>query len=123
MKKFLSIVLIINLALCFTGCNKKAEIKDEEVKINLPKDNTVNGYRVNGNSSTLPNTITASQVVPENVQNTQVSTSYCANKNSKIFHSTNCSSIKNMKEENRVYISNREECVNNGYKPCKSCNP
>lgn len=124
MKKFLSIFLTLIFIFCFVGCTEKAETKkSDEITINMPKDNTVNSYRKDNNSSKLPSVIEADKVVAGNVQNNQTSVSYCGNKNSKIFHNLTCSSIKSMKEENRINFATREECVNNGYTPCKRCNP
>lgn len=49
--------------------------------------------------------------------------SYIGNKNSKVFHNSSCKSVKKTADKNKVYFSSREEAVNNGYSPCKSCNP
>ena len=124
MKKFLSIFLTLIFIFCFVGCTEKAEAKkSDEIIINMPKDNTVNGYREDNNSSKLPSVIEGDKVVAGNVQTNQTSLSYCGNKNSKIFHNLTCSSLKSMKEENRINFATREEYVNNGYTPCKKCNP
>ncbi len=48
---------------------------------------------------------------------------FCGSKNGEIFHTLNCSAIKNIKAENKLYFSTKEECINNGYKPCSRCNP
>lgn len=50
-------------------------------------------------------------------------TSYVGNKNSKIFHYSDCSSVAKMKVENRVGFNSRDEAVGNGYRPCKKCSP
>lgn len=44
---------------------------------------------------------------------------YIGNKNSKIFHLTNCSSLPN--EDNRSYFDNKSEAINSGYRACKKC--
>lgn len=46
---------------------------------------------------------------------------YIANKNSKKFHTEECSSLPD--EANRVYLESREEAVALGYTPCGSCKP
>ena len=46
---------------------------------------------------------------------------YIGNKNSKIFHLTNCSSLPN--ESNRSYFDSKDEAINSGYRACKKCNP
>ena len=48
---------------------------------------------------------------------------YVGNKNSLIFHINTCSSVKNMKEENKVSFLLKEDAVKNGYTPCKKCKP
>lgn len=49
------------------------------------------------------------------------STSYIGNKNSKVFHSSDCSSLP--KESNQVRFSTRQDAVDAGYTPCSRCNP
>lgn len=48
---------------------------------------------------------------------------YIGNKNSKIFHYADCSSVGKMKAENRVGFSSRDEAIGGGYRPCKKCSP
>lgn len=48
-------------------------------------------------------------------------TSYIGNKSSKKFHLSSCKSLP--KEENRVTFESREEAINSGYSPCRSCQP
>ena len=48
---------------------------------------------------------------------------YIGNKQSKIFHNPECSSVKMMNSENKVIFSSREEAINVGFKPCKRCDP
>lgn len=50
-------------------------------------------------------------------------TDYIGNKNSKIFHESDCSSVGKMSEKNKVKFSNRQEAVDSGYTPCGSCEP
>lgn len=47
--------------------------------------------------------------------------SYIGNSNSHKFHEPSCSYLP--AEQNRVYFSTRDEAVNEGYTPCKRCNP
>jgi DNA-entry nuclease len=57
------------------------------------------------------------------LQNTSTS-SYVANKNTKKFHSPSCGSVSDMKEKNKLYYDGtRDELINQGYDPCKRCNP
>lgn len=49
---------------------------------------------------------------------------YVANKNSKKFHIPSCSSVDEMKPENRWYFTGtRDELIEMGYQPCKRCKP
>lgn len=49
--------------------------------------------------------------------------SYVANANTGKFHVSSCSSVSKMSEGNKVFFSSRDEAVNQGYVPCKRCNP
>lgn len=51
------------------------------------------------------------------------SSSYIGNANSHKFHSSDCQEITKMNSQNKVTFNSRQEAVNNGYKPCKKCNP
>lgn len=49
---------------------------------------------------------------------------YILNKNTKKFHYPSCSSVDDMKENNKIYSEEtREDIINNGYTPCKRCTP
>lgn len=49
---------------------------------------------------------------------------YILNTNTKKFHYPNCSSVGQMNEENKwERTCSREEIINDGYEPCKRCNP
>jgi len=50
--------------------------------------------------------------------------SYIANTNSKKFHYPSCGSVDQMSEKNKWYFNgSRDELINQGYQPCKRCNP
>lgn len=50
--------------------------------------------------------------------------SYIININSGIFHKPTCTSVEKMSEKNKqAYTGNRQELINQGYKPCHICNP
>ena len=49
--------------------------------------------------------------------------SYVASKNSDKFHHSYCGHAERIKSKNRIYFSSRQEALNSGYDPCKSCNP
>lgn len=49
---------------------------------------------------------------------------YICNTNTYKFHYPSCSSVKQMKESNKLPTSaTREELIQQGYEPCKKCNP
>jgi len=48
---------------------------------------------------------------------------YVASKSSEVFHKSTCRWAQNITQENLVVYSNREEAINTGKRPCKSCNP
>ena len=53
-----------------------------------------------------------------------VGSDYIANKNTKKFHETWCSSVDQMKEKNKWYFTgSRETLIRKGYVPCKRCDP
>lgn len=55
---------------------------------------------------------------------TQPGMDYVANTNTKKFHYPSCSSVEQIKTENRLdYTGTREELISMGYEPCKNCNP
>ena len=48
---------------------------------------------------------------------------YTINANTGKFHKASCSSVSKMSEGNKVFFSSRNQAVNQGYVPCKLCNP
>lgn len=49
---------------------------------------------------------------------------YVANTNTGKFHYPSCSSVDDMKEENKMLFNGtRDELISDGYVPCKRCNP
>ncbi len=109
MRKTVTIILICMLFFSLIGCtkadaNQNAETKTEVV-INIPQDDTVNGYR------------NKKEEIP------QGKAQYCANKNSKVFHKQNCPSVEKMKEENKLFSNDKNELLEDGFDPCKNCKP
>ena len=119
LKKLIILLLCPILILSLAGCEKEDTVSRKEVSINLPDDNTVNGYRVSKPETTSENE-TSSKVLS---QKETGETKYCANINSKIFHKLSCSSVAKMKEENKAFFLNRDLLIDEGYSPCKMCNP
>lgn len=48
---------------------------------------------------------------------------YVGNANTGKFHKSYCRSVSDMSEHNKVFFNSRDEAVNQGYIPCKICNP
>jgi len=48
---------------------------------------------------------------------------YVGNKNSKVFHHSNCRYVEKIDEGNKVFFNTREEAKEQGYRPCKICKP
>ncbi len=52
------------------------------------------------------------------------SSSYVLNTNTKKFHRPSCGSVSTIKDSNRQdYTGSRQDLINQGYEPCKKCNP
>lgn len=62
---------------------------------------------------------------PTSTQSTSSAPSadYIGNANTGKFHVSSCSSVKDMSEKNKVFFSSRDDAINQGYIPCKLCNP
>lgn len=73
--------------------------------------------------ATTSQTDSPAQPDKENTENQSSDYPYIGNKNSMKFHLSSCESANTMKEKNKVYFNTREEAINDGYIPCKSCNP
>lgn len=55
---------------------------------------------------------------------TDNSATYVLNVNSKKFHKSSCGSVDNIKDSNKkVSTDSRDTLINQGYSPCKACNP
>ncbi len=110
-KKFLIIALLC-LLLC--GC-KDNNTSSSGVTVTMPKDDTVNGYRVN--EPTLDNTPSSSE---STISHNGL---YYANTESRKFHLSGCDAAAKIFDEN-LYISEfRDELTEKGFKPCGICNP
>jgi len=52
-----------------------------------------------------------------------VESKYVASINSEVFHKLDCSYVKRIKEENKIYFDTCEDARNSGRRPCLRCNP
>ena len=65
------------------------------------------------------------QVTEETNSNRQAAEQeYVVNTNTNKFHRSDCSSVKKMKDKNKMeFTGSRDELINQGYEPCRNCNP
>lgn len=76
------------------------------------------------NASVMGDTTTIDRSAPEIIPEIQTDVDYVANKNTYKFHYSWCGSVTEMKEKNKLYYTGpREDLINQGYIPCKRCNP
>lgn len=62
--------------------------------------------------------------VNQNQEETQQEETYVLNQNTKKFHRPDCKSVSTIKEGNKAnFTGSRQELLDAGYSPCKSCNP
>ena len=48
---------------------------------------------------------------------------YIGNKNSHVFHTLDCDSVRTMKEKNKVEFYTKEDALEKDYAPCSRCSP
>ena len=59
-----------------------------------------------------------------NSDSVSAETTYILNKNTKKFHTPDCSSVKDIKEKNKnEFTGDTQTLIEQGYSPCKNCNP
>lgn len=112
MKKFAFIILIC-LMLALVGCgdgkiSDGSDVSREKITVNLPEDDSVNGYRAKS---------------PTEDNNLAAEAKYCGNLTSKILHKSSCTFAKKLKPENKSEFMDLNTALNEGYTPCKRCNP
>jgi len=73
--------------------------------------------------TTTETTATETTVTETTETTEQVSGPFVGSKNSDVYHYPDCSSAKQIKEENKIWFNSVEEAKAAGYRPCKKCNP
>lgn len=71
--------------------------------------------KMNNNSNDLTNTSATGS------QNNIEENKYIGNTNSKVFHKEDCNSLP--AEHNRVYLTNKDKAISEGFRACGRCNP
>lgn len=64
-----------------------------------------------------------STTVATTIETESIDTTYIGNKNSHKYHRSTCDGAVNMNEKNKVYFNSKQDAENDGYTPCKNCNP
>jgi hypothetical protein len=88
-----------------------------------PTANPPAGSLSDTNNTTSTSVPARKQSSQQPVKKTVAEYKYVASKNSQVFHTPNCRSVKLISPENLVGYSSREEAVNAGKNPCKACKP
>lgn len=117
MKKLLVLFLTFLIFFSVCGCKEHKTTPDDtssQIKIVLPKDDTVNGYRQEGVSSLLNSTDSS-----DNLENGN----YYVNSKTKKFHKSTCYYAKAGSQNGSWSKSSRESLLNEGYSPCSKCSP
>lgn len=93
-----------------------ASVEDDEIRFNVRIYNKQDGITINYQ--------TGESYLSSEKENIVEEKSYVINKNSLRFHRPSCSSVKDMKAKNKEITSlNRNELIEQGYKPCGACAP
>lgn len=124
MRKIIGSIIILLILICICGCNT-ADTQSSGVTVNLPSDDSVNGYRISEPEVNLTDGM-PDVIDDDNVSvgsNSSKKTKFYANTNSKIFHLKSCSSASKIDEEKLFITSDRDSLISQSYKPCKRCKP
>ncbi|MBN1805099.1 MAG: hypothetical protein JW837_07600 [Sedimentisphaerales bacterium] len=107
--------------------NRLNEVIPENLKIMT--DNFIRDYQLaNPKGADLPVTSDSNAVLKEAPKEQSRSDmvaayKYVSSKNSKVFHTPRCRSVKRINPENLVTYGSREEAIRAGKRPCKVCKP
>ena len=125
-KQILSTIICISMIFMLCSCSNKAESQPT----NETPTQTGTSIQTNENSnSEKEQTQTQSQSENEtyNSKSTNENTksyTYIANNHTLKFDRPNCRSVKQMNDENKIYLNcTRADAINRGYEPCKHCEP
>lgn len=118
MRKYFSIIFVIFVFISLCSCSDtdaREEKQPEEFVINMPTDDSLNGYKSESSRTSSNSEVTTS--------NDDLFLLYYANTKSKKFHKNTCRYAKITSNDNLYITESREELVNEGYVPCKVCEP
>ena len=104
----------------FTNVNPDEYNQEIGLTKNENKDNNKSSNKVAEEKETQPKETKAKEVE----DNKSTESKYILNTNSKKIHYPNCHSVKRMSEKNKKNSGlSKSELINQGYDPCKNCNP
>ena len=90
----------------------------------IDEDFKINDTLANNTTVTRETPVVGQNNITETKTENLTNSSYVANKNTKKFHYSSCGSVEDMKEKNKLYYDgSRDDLINQGYVPCKRCNP
>ena len=73
--------------------------------------------------SLVKETAGSDETKQQQVTQSQPALAFIASKSSKIFHTSNCRSARSISDANKVIFATRQEAIDSGRRPCKSCTP
>lgn len=117
MKKLLVLLLSFLLVFIVSGCGQVKDTDDDtasKIKIVLPADDTVNGYRQDNTSSVIE--ASEAEVGTE-------SGNYYVNTKTKKFHKSTCYYAKTGSQNGEWSDSDKQTLLSEGYSPCAKCSP
>ncbi len=121
-----TVLFILSLIGCKSGTTAKSEVKAENTDVIIEDKNAelIALYGID-NTETESKTYTKTQSAASSKAKNSDSFDgiYFANKNSKIFHKSNCYCAAKIKDTNLYKTESRDELINSMYKPCGVCNP
>lgn len=90
----------------------------------LESENSLSTSQIPENESNKPVTESVTEEPLQDQQTVVNENTYILNTNTKKFHYPTCRDVGKMKDANKQeYVGNRDDVVNQGYDPCKHCNP
>ena len=108
-----------------TDLNGDIWVTSDGQSVSISSDKTANNDEIMTPGSSVTTSPPATQK-PDPVQNDSPSegTDYIVNTNTRKFHYPSCSSVKKMKESNKMFFTGtRDELISQGYNPCGNCHP
>ena len=92
------------------------------VTIDYATGDSIGNGKVESSSDSKKSTSTGSS--NKNTSSSSATTEYILNMNTHKFHTPSCRNVKQMSNSNKsVYKGTRQDLINQGYDPCKICNP